>query len=75
MYQCEDNSFDGCFALEAICHAEDPLLVYKEVYRVLKPGAYYVDSAWVTTDKFQSGNPKHEKIKHQIMVSNNTINL
>ena len=71
MTQFQDNSFDGCYALESTCHSQDPLLVYKEVYRVLKPGAYFVDSAWVLTDRYKPGDPVHEKIKQQILVSVN----
>ena len=65
----EDNSFDGVYNLEAICHAKDPLLVYKEIYRVLKPGALFVSSCWVTTDKFEPGNATHEDVIHKILVS------
>ena len=69
MEQFEDNSIDGMYALESTCHSRDPVDVYREVFRVLKPGALFVDSAWVVTDKFQEGNPEHEKIKHDIVVS------
>ena len=34
----ESGSFDLAFAVETICHAEDVEAVYKEIYRVLKPG-------------------------------------
>lgn len=69
MEQFEDNSVDGVFALESTCHSTDPYEVYKEVYRVLKPGGLFVDSAWIVTDKFQEGDPVHEKAKHEIVVS------
>ena len=64
----EDNSFDGAYAIESTCHAEDLLQVYKEVYRVLKPGSLYVDSTWITTDKYEPGNPTHEKVIQNILV-------
>ena len=69
MEQIDDNSIDGMYALESTCHAMDILKVYKEVYRVLKPGALFVESAWALTEKFQPGNPEHEQIKHEIIVS------
>ena len=69
MEQFEDNSVNGVYALESTCHSRNPLDVYKEVYRVLKPGGIFVDSAWAMTDKYQPGNPEHEKIKHEIVVS------
>ena len=34
----EDNSVDVVWAIEAVCHAQDKSLFYKEAYRVLKPG-------------------------------------
>ena len=42
----------------------DILKVYKEVYRVLNPGALFVESAWPLTEKFQPGNPEHENYTH-----------
>lgn len=69
MDEFEDNSFDGAYAIEATCHAKDPLLPFKEAFRVLKPGALYLDSAWVLTDKFVSSDPEHQRIKHGIMVN------
>ena len=68
MKDFDDNSFDGAYAIEATCHAKDPLLAFKETFRVLKPGSLYLDAAWVLTDKFVAGDPEHEKIKHGIMV-------
>lgn len=34
----EDNSIDVVWAIEAVCHAQDKSMFYKEAYRVLKPG-------------------------------------
>ena len=64
-----DDSFDGLYALEATVHAKSPLDVYKEVFRVLKPGALFVDSAWAMTDNYNPNNPEHVKIKASIEVS------
>lgn len=73
----EDNTFDGAFALEATCHARDPIDVYKETFRVLKPGAIYVEAAWALTDTYDPANAKHEKLKNDIMVclTYNTDNI
>lgn len=64
----ENNLFDGAYSLEATCYAKDPIDVYSEAFRVLKPGAMYVDAAWALTDTYDPTNPKHEKIKQKIMV-------
>ncbi|KAL2457936.1 24-methylenesterol C-methyltransferase 2 [Forsythia ovata] len=41
-----DNSFDGAYSIEAICHALKLEEVYNEIYRVLKPGSLYVSYEW-----------------------------
>ncbi len=38
----EDNSFDVVWACEALCHALDKSLFYKEAFRILKPGGRIV---------------------------------
>lgn len=70
-----DNSFDGLYALESTLHAKTPLDVYSEVYRVLKPGALCVDSAWAMTDLYDPGNPEHVKIKSSIEYGNGVHEL
>ena len=69
MTDIEDNSYDAAFAFEATCHAKDPVLVYKEILRVLKPGGLFVDVAWSVTDGYNPQNPNHVKVKNDIMVS------
>lgn len=68
MNMYDDNTFDGAYAIESICHSKDPLMVYKEMYRVLKPGALMVESEWVTTNKYEEGNVAHEKVIDKILV-------
>jgi sterol 24-C-methyltransferase len=63
-----NNTFDGLYALESTCYAKKPVDVYKEVHRVLKPGAMFVDSAWAMTDLYDPNNPQHVKIKGEIEV-------
>ena len=64
----EDNTFDGAYCLEASCHAKDPVKLYAEICRVLKPGAIFVDSAWAMTDKFDPQNSDHVRIKDDVEV-------
>uniref|UniRef100_A0A0A9HQ26 SAM-dependent methyltransferase Erg6/SMT-type domain-containing protein n=1 Tax=Arundo donax TaxID=35708 RepID=A0A0A9HQ26_ARUDO len=45
-----DNTFDAAYALQATCHAPDARGVYKEIYRVLKPGQYFALDEWCMTD-------------------------
>ncbi|TMW81313.1 hypothetical protein EJD97_010434 [Solanum chilense] len=62
----DDNSFDGVYSIEATCHAPKLEDVYREIYRVLKPGSMYVSYEWVTTELFNSDDPEHVAIIHGI---------
>lgn len=66
----EDNTFDGAYAIEATCHAHDRVKCYSEIYRIIKPGSYFVVYEWCLTDKFDPSNPQHATIKHKIELGN-----
>lgn len=38
------NTFDGVWSCEVLCHAGDKAELFKEIYRVMKPGAAFVFS-------------------------------
>lgn len=61
-----DESFDKVFSIEAHCHVNPRLKVYKEAFRVLKKGGYLATYDWVMTDKFEPNNEHHLKIKRGI---------
>eukprot|EP00928_Gymnodinium_smaydae_P047262 TRINITY_DN3152_c0_g1_i2.p1 TRINITY_DN3152_c0_g1~~TRINITY_DN3152_c0_g1_i2.p1 ORF type:complete len:389 (-),score=82.66 TRINITY_DN3152_c0_g1_i2:291-1457(-) len=71
----EDNSFDGVYAIESTCHAPDRMKVYREILRVLKPGATFACYEWCLTDKYDPKNPAHEKIKQDIMLGDGLPDL
>nr|XP_043610143.1 24-methylenesterol C-methyltransferase 3-like [Erigeron canadensis] len=58
----EDNTFDGAYSIEATCHAPQLEAVYKEIYRVLKPGSMYVSYEWVTTELYNNDDSEHVDI-------------
>ena len=64
----DENTFDGAYALESTLYARGPEQVYREILRVLKPGAIFVDSAWAMTDAYDTQNPEHVRIKEDIEV-------
>eukprot|EP00731_Ephydatia_muelleri_P031592 Em0023g99a len=68
--EIEDNSYDGAYALESICHAKDPLLPYSEIFRVLKPGSLFVEGSWVLTDNYNNKIPEHVKIIDEVALGN-----
>lgn len=48
----KNEEFDAAYAIEATCHAPDRVKCYKEVFRVLKPGAKFALYEWCMTDKY-----------------------
>mmetsp|Transcript_52651 Transcript_52651/g.132429 ORF Transcript_52651/g.132429 Transcript_52651/m.132429 type:complete len:344 (-) Transcript_52651:73-1104(-) len=70
-----DNSFDGAYQMEAACHAPDKVKFYKEVFRVLKPGAYFAGFEWVVTPKYDPENAEHKRIKYGIEEGNGIADL
>lgn len=66
----EDNSFDAVYAIEATCHARHLENPYGEVFRVLKPGAYFACYEWLTTDQYDENNLDQKKIVHGIEEGN-----
>jgi SAM-dependent methyltransferase len=42
-----DSTFDGAYSFEALCHAPDKARAYREVARVLKPGARFLGQDWL----------------------------
>lgn len=52
------GSFDGAYAIEATCHAPERRGVYGEIFKVLKPGAYFATYEWCLTDLYDKVKPK-----------------
>ncbi|GJN41332.1 hypothetical protein PR202_gn00692 [Eleusine coracana subsp. coracana] len=65
-----DNTFDAVYAIEATCHAPDPVGCYKEIYRVLKPGQCFAVYEWCITDHYDPNNATHKRIKDEIELGN-----
>jgi SAM-dependent methyltransferase len=45
-----DHTFDGAYALDALCHSPDKPRTYQEIHRVLKPGAVFAGADWMCAD-------------------------
>jgi ubiquinone/menaquinone biosynthesis C-methylase UbiE len=50
----EDSSYDHAYAIEATCHAPDPVACYKEIARCIKPGGMFVCYEWVCSSSSSS---------------------
>lgn len=58
-----DATFDAVYAIEATVHAPSLEAIYKEIYRVLKPGGVFGVYEWLMTDKYNNEDPHHREIR------------
>ncbi|MDE2990810.1 MAG: sterol 24-C-methyltransferase family protein [Chloroflexota bacterium] len=63
-----DASFDAAYSIEATCCAPDKVSVYREVFRLLKPGARFAAYEYCMTDRFDAQNPQHVRIKADLQL-------
>jgi sterol 24-C-methyltransferase len=71
----EDGYFDAIYSFEAICHAPDTGLLFKELYRLLKPGGEIAAVDWCLTERFDEDSATHRDIRDRIEFSNATPDL
>ena len=64
----EDDRYDAAIAIESMPHAPDKTGAFREIMRVLRPGACFAGYDWCVTEKFDSANAEHLRIKNDIMV-------
>lgn len=65
-----DESFDAVYALEATCHAPDKCALFKELYRLLKPGGKIAIYEWCLTEEYRAENAEHLAAKRGIEEGN-----
>ncbi len=63
-----DDRYDAAFAIESMPHAPDKAGAFREIMRVLRPGACFAGYEWCLTDDFDPENAEHQWIKNEIMV-------
>ena len=71
----EDEAFDAIYAFEATCHAPNKLLLFQELYRLLKPGGEMAIIDWCLTDRFEAAEARHRDIRLRIETTNATSSL
>lgn len=70
-----DNSFDAVYAIEATVHAPSLEDIYKEIFRVLKPGGVFGVYEWLMTDNYDNDNPHHREIRLGIEIGDGISNM
>ncbi|MDE2745920.1 MAG: methyltransferase domain-containing protein [Chloroflexota bacterium] len=71
----QDETFDAMYGFEATCHAPNKLPLFRELYRLLKPGGEIVNVDWCLTDRFDASDARHQRIRRGIETHNGTGTL
>ncbi|MDE0242872.1 MAG: methyltransferase domain-containing protein [bacterium] len=66
----EELSFDAAYHVEAIPHAPDKTAVYREIHRVLRPGAAFAGYDWCMTPLYDPCDPVHRELRQNIEYGN-----
>lgn len=59
--QFEDNSIDVMYAIETIVHNTDKDRIYREVFRILKPGGVMIVYDYALSEPYTSSDPMTQK--------------
>ncbi|PHH58973.1 hypothetical protein CDD81_3977 [Ophiocordyceps australis] len=71
----KDNSFDAVYAIEATVHAPTLEGIYREIFRVLKPGGVFGVYEWLMTDQYDNDDLHHREIRLGIEQGNGISNM
>ncbi|KPM40746.1 hypothetical protein AK830_g5817 [Neonectria ditissima] len=61
-----DDSFDAFYEIQALSLCKDPSLLFKDIYRVLKPGAKFLLLDWVSLPAYNPQDPKHAGLMRRV---------
>lgn len=62
----EDEEFDALYHVQALTYAEDLVKLFKEMNRVLKPGAKISFLDWFALPAYQPEDPHHQKLLREV---------
>lgn len=61
-----DNSFDAIYQIQVFSLSKNLEKLFKELYRILKPGAKLACLDWVRLQKYNANNPHHANLMKRI---------
>ena len=62
-----DERYDAAIAIESMPHAPDKTAAFREIFRVLRPGARFAGYDWCLTEDFDPRDAEHVRIREQIV--------
>lgn len=70
-----NDHYDAAFAIDSMPYAPDKTVAFREIFRVLRPGAYFAGYDWCLTEDFDPENREYLQIKQDIMVGNGLLDI
>jgi sterol 24-C-methyltransferase len=64
------TGFDAAYAVEATVHAPDKAGVFREIFKILKPGGHVAGLEWCLTERYDARDPDHRRLKGDIEAGN-----
>ncbi len=61
-----DNSLDAVYHIQVFSLSKDLGKLFKDIYRILKPGAKYACLDWVSLESYDPKNPHHADLMRRI---------
>ncbi|KAI1336271.1 S-adenosyl-L-methionine-dependent methyltransferase [Xylariaceae sp. FL0016] len=61
-----DASFDAFYEIQALSLCKDPSALFKEIHRVLKPGARFLLLDWVSLPPYNPSDPVHAGLMRRV---------
>lgn len=61
-----DQTFDAIYQIQVFSLSKNLLELFKDIYRILKPGGKLACLDWVSLDKFDPSNPTHNSLMERI---------
>ncbi|KAJ9151958.1 Sterol 24-C-methyltransferase [Pleurostoma richardsiae] len=62
----DNETFDAFYNIQAFSLVKDLRALFKEVYRVLKPGARFSSLDWVSLPAYDASNPEHAELMARV---------
>ena len=70
-----EGNFDAAYSFEAMCHAPDTRRLFREIFRLLRPGGEIAAIDWCLTERFDAADPSHRDVRARIERGNATPDL
>lgn len=61
-----DESFDAFYQIQALSLCKNPITLFREIFRVTKPGARISLLDWVSLPAYDASNPEHAELMRRV---------